>query len=45
MDKAFDFLSIHKDVAFATVEQDKPEIRVADTRHVGKTAVHDVGIA
>ena len=28
MEKAFDFLSIHKDVAFATVEQDKPKIRV-----------------
>lgn len=28
MEKAFDFLSKHKDVAFATVEQDKPKIRV-----------------
>ena len=28
MEKAFDFLSRHKDVAFATVEQDKPKIRV-----------------
>lgn len=28
MEKAFDFLSNHKDVAFATVEQDKPQIRV-----------------
>ena len=28
MEKAFDFLSGHKDVAFATVEQDKPKIRV-----------------
>lgn len=28
MEKAFDFLSTHKDVAFATVEQDKPQIRV-----------------
>lgn len=28
MEKAFDFLSTHKDVAFATVEQDKPKIRV-----------------
>ena len=28
MEKAFDFLSSHKDVAFATVEQDKPKIRV-----------------
>ena len=27
-EKAFDFLSGHKDVAFATVEQDKPKIRV-----------------
>lgn len=27
-EKAFDFLSTHKDVAFATVEQDKPKIRV-----------------
>ncbi len=28
MEKAFDFLSAHKDVAFATVEQGKPKIRV-----------------
>lgn len=28
MEKAFDFLSQHKDVAFATVEQDMPKIRV-----------------
>ena len=28
MVKAFDFLSKNKDVAFATVEQDKPKIRV-----------------
>lgn len=28
MEKAFDFLNDHKDVAFATVEQDKPKIRV-----------------
>ncbi len=28
MEKAFEFLSRHKDVAFATVEQDKPKIRV-----------------
>lgn len=28
MKEAFDFLSKHKDVAFATVEQDKPKIRV-----------------
>lgn len=28
MEKAFDFLSKHKDVAFATVEQNKPKIRV-----------------
>ena len=28
MKKAFEFLSRHKDVAFATVEQDKPKIRV-----------------
>ena len=28
MEKAFDFLSGHKEVAFATVEQDKPKIRV-----------------
>ena len=28
MEKAFDFLSSHKDVAFATVEQNKPKIRV-----------------
>ena len=28
MEKAFDFLSSHKDVAFATVEQDRPKIRV-----------------
>lgn len=28
MEKVFDFLSKHKDVAFATVEQDKPKIRV-----------------
>lgn len=28
MEKAFEFLSSHKDVAFATVEQDKPKIRV-----------------
>lgn len=28
MEKAFAFLSSHKDVAFATVEQDKPKIRV-----------------
>jgi len=28
MEKAFDFLSKNKDVAFATVEQDKPKIRV-----------------
>ena len=28
MEKAFEFLSSHKDVAFATVEQDKPRIRV-----------------
>lgn len=26
--KTFDFLNNHKDVAFATVEQDKPQIRV-----------------
>ena len=28
MEKAFEFLSSHKDVAFVTVEQDKPKIRV-----------------
>ena len=28
MEKAFEFLSKHKDVAFATVEQDKPKSRV-----------------
>lgn len=28
MEKAFDFLSRHKDVAFATVEQNMPKIRV-----------------
>ena len=28
MEKAFDFLSSHKEVAFATVEQNKPKIRV-----------------
>lgn len=28
MEKAFDFLCKHKDVAFATVEQDKPQIRL-----------------
>lgn len=28
MEKAFEFLSKHKDVAFATVEQDKSKIRV-----------------
>lgn len=28
MEKAFEFLSGHKDVAFATVEQDRPKIRV-----------------
>ena len=28
MEKVFDFLSKHKDVAFATVEQNKPKIRV-----------------
>lgn len=28
MDKAFQFLKNHKDVAFATVDGDKPEIRV-----------------
>lgn len=28
MEKAFEFLSCHKDVAFATVEQDRPKIRV-----------------
>ena len=28
MEKAFDFLSRHKDVAFATVEADRPKIRV-----------------
>lgn len=28
MEKAFDFLRSHKDVAFATVEQGKPKIRV-----------------
>lgn len=28
MEKAFDFLNKHKDVAFATVKQDKPKIRV-----------------
>lgn len=28
MDKAFQFIKEHKDVAFATVEGDKPEIRV-----------------
>lgn len=28
MKEAFDFLSKHKDVAFATVEQNKPKIRV-----------------
>ena len=28
MKEVFDFLSKHKDVAFATVEQDKPKIRV-----------------
>ena len=28
MEKAFEFLNSHKDVAFATVEQDKPKIRV-----------------
>lgn len=28
MEKVFDFLNKHKDVAFATVEQDKPKIRV-----------------
>lgn len=28
MEKVFEFLSKHKDVAFATVEQNKPKIRV-----------------
>ena len=28
MEKVFDFLSKHKDLAFATVEQNKPKIRV-----------------
>ena len=28
MDKAFEFLNKHRDVAFATVDGDKPEIRV-----------------
>ena len=28
MEKAFDFLNNHKDVAFATMEQNKPKIRV-----------------
>ena len=28
MEKAFDFLSSHKEVAFATVEREKPKIRV-----------------
>ena len=28
MEKAFEFLRGHKDVAFATVEQDRPKIRV-----------------
>ena len=28
MEKAFDFLRRHREVAFATVEQDKPKIRV-----------------
>lgn len=28
MEKVFDFLNKHKDVAFATVEQNKPKIRV-----------------
>lgn len=28
MEKAFDFLSRHRDVAFATVEGDRPKIRV-----------------
>ena len=28
MEKAFEFLSSHKDVAFATVEREKPKIRV-----------------
>lgn len=28
MEKAFDFLNEHKDVAFATTEQNKPKIRV-----------------
>ncbi len=28
MEKVFDFLSKHKDVSFATVEQNKPKIRV-----------------
>ena len=28
MEKAFDFLSRHRDVAFATVEADRPKIRV-----------------
>lgn len=28
MEKTFDFLNEHKDVAFATAEQNKPKIRV-----------------
>lgn len=37
MEKAFDFLSGHKDVAFATVEQDKPKIRVFQIMKQEKT--------
>lgn len=35
MKGAIDFLSKHKDVAFATVEQDKPKIRVFRTEKRG----------
>lgn len=38
MEKVFDFLSKHKDVAFATVEQNKPKIRVFQImKHEGHT--------
>lgn len=38
MEKAFDFLDNHKDVAFATVEEGKPKIRVFQVmKRVGHT--------
>ena len=41
MEKVFDFLSKHKDVAFATVEQNKPKIRVFQImKQEGHTLCH-----